>query len=193
MTAEASSDGVLRIVSCSSLTDVKRPRLLAEIVREVGRAAVAVQWDHFGSGSLEGEVRAIASGFPSSVEWTLHGQVPNEQIIRHYESNAVDVFLNASSSEGVPVSMMEAMSAGIPIVAPSVGGIGEIVNQHNGRLVPADWGPAEVAARVIETVRVFAEAPRSLIRDRWALDFSADSNYRSFANELLDRSKVTTG
>ena len=189
--ALASSDGVLRVVSCSSLTAVKRPRYVAAIIREMGRS-VTVQWEHFGSGPLEGDVREIAADFPASVTWTLHGQVPNGRILERYAAQPVDIFLNASSSEGVPVSIMEAMSAGIPTVAPNVGGIGEIVNDRNGVLVEADAGPTEVAARVLRAVAGFGTKERQAIRDGWATGFSADANYKSFAQELCLRAARRT-
>ena len=179
-----SSDGVVRIVTCSSLTAVKRPSLIAQIVAEVGNVSSAVQWDHFGSGPLESEVRSTAARFPPSIRWTLHGRVPNERVLEHFATRPVDVFLNASSSEGVPVSIMEATSAGVPIVAPNIGGIGEIVDDRNGRLFERDAAPAQVAALIMETIAAFDGADRSTIRDAWDTKFSAKSNYEAFANEL---------
>lgn len=50
---------------------------------------------------------------------------------------AADLFVLSSAHEGLPVSIMEAMSAGLPIVATSVGGVPEAVtNGETGRLVP---------------------------------------------------------
>lgn len=40
-----------------------------------------------------------------------------------------------SDSEGIPVSIMEAMSFGIPVIARNVGGMSEIVNEENGLLL----------------------------------------------------------
>lgn len=47
----------------------------------------------------------------------------NEEVYTFYRNNRVDVFLNVSESEGVPVSIMEAMSCHIPTIAPDVGGM----------------------------------------------------------------------
>lgn len=188
-TADRSSDGVLRIVSCSSLTAVKRPRLLAEIVGAVGLLVPFVEWDHFGAGPLEKEVHRVAAGFARSLRWTLHGQVLNRQILEHYEANPVDVFLNSSSSEGVPVSMMEAMSAGIPVVAPAVGGIGDIVNGRNGRMVPADLSAPEIAACLVDVVNHFVDVPRASLRNDWERNFSAETNYRALSAELKNRAE----
>ena len=46
------------------------------------------------------------------------GEVENKEAKAFFLNNAVDFFINASESEGVPVSIMEAMSASVPAIAP---------------------------------------------------------------------------
>ena len=48
-----------------------------------------------------------------------------------------DIFVTTSVSDGTPVSLLEAMSSGLPCIATSVGGIPEwITNGENGILIP---------------------------------------------------------
>ncbi|NCO54621.1 MAG: glycosyltransferase, partial [Bacteroidetes bacterium] len=51
----------------------------------------------------------------------------------------VDLFINVSESEGIPVSIMEALSAGIPVIATNVGGTNEIVNNDVGFLIDKEF------------------------------------------------------
>jgi glycosyltransferase involved in cell wall biosynthesis len=72
-----------------------------------------------------------------------------------------DVFVLSSRSEGFPVSVLEAMAAGLPVVAPDVGGVGEAVEDgETGFLVPA--ADAEALAGALERLLVDGELRRRL-------------------------------
>ncbi len=62
---------------------------------------------------------------------------------------ADDVFIFPSLKETVPMAILEAMSAGLPIIGSTAGGIPEIVDSSVGRLVPPS-SPAELAAAISE-------------------------------------------
>ncbi|WP_241380179.1 glycosyltransferase, partial [Escherichia coli] len=64
------------------------------------------------------------------------------------------VFVNLSSSEGLPVSMMEVASLGIPIIATGVGGVGEIVSSDNGHLLPAEFTDAQASDALVQLARL---------------------------------------
>ena len=51
---------------------------------------------------------------------------------------AFDVFVLSSRTEGTPIALLEAMSAGVPIVATSVGGVPDVVSRNEALLVPSD-------------------------------------------------------
>ncbi len=182
--AHRSADGVLRVVTCASLTPVKRPLLGAESIIELSRHR-PVRWDHFGDGPLAEELKALMTrSARPGLDVQFHGAVPNSVVADHYAAQPVDVLLNTSHSEGVPVSMMEALSAGVPVVATAVGGTPEIIREGNGRLVAADASPKVIAEALSEV----GDNPGSG-DDRvefWAENYDASSNDHAFAAWLLD-------
>ena len=184
-----SSDGVFRIASCSSVTPVKRVHLL---VLGIAQASLKqpdqrFEWNHFGSGFLIDEIRLIAEQkLPANVSWQLQGNLPNEDVMRYYQNNPVDLFVNVSSSEGIPVSIMEAASFGIPIMATAVGGTPEVVSEKNGWLLSPDASPDEISTALLKLVkepqfRVQAGVSSRLV---WEQSFDADRNYPQFVSRL---------
>jgi colanic acid/amylovoran biosynthesis glycosyltransferase len=116
----------LRIVSCSFLVGGKRVPLIARLMRAIARQH-PVEWHHFGGGDEEGAVRAALATDCTGLEYKLWGSVPNATITDFYRETHVDLLVNLSIFEGVPVSAMEAISFGIPVAATQVGAVAEVV------------------------------------------------------------------
>jgi len=99
-----------------------------------------------------------------------------------------DVFVLSSRSEGFPVSVLEAMAAGLPVVATDVGGVAEAVEDgETGFLVPA--ADSEALARALERLVLDGELRRRLGaagRAR-ALSLFDVSGYRAAYGELYWR------
>jgi L-malate glycosyltransferase len=90
--------------------------------------------------------------------------------------NGADIFVQPSRSEGMPLSVIEAMRAGLPVIASDVGGLGEMIaSGGNGELVPSE-DPQELASRLerlLEHPRERARlgcAAKVSSRDRFGLD-----------------------
>ncbi|RPI86432.1 MAG: glycosyltransferase, partial [Chloroflexi bacterium] len=185
-----SEDGIFRIVTCSYIVPVKRLNLLAHGIASAARLRPQqrFEWVHFGDGkggkSLHGW---IGRNYPSNVQAKLMGHVPNREIIQHYQDHPVDVFVNVSKTEGgAPVSIQEAISCGIPVVATRIGGNPEIVSEKNGILLSPDPKPDEIAAallRIWDHPRL-AAGMRMASRQIWQASYNADVNFRAFAERL---------
>lgn len=78
---------------------------------------------------------------------TFVGKVPNEKVPEYMAAS--DVFVLPSLSEGFPVTVVEAMASGLPIVATNIRGLPEIIkNGENGFLVKPE-SPIEIAEKVL--------------------------------------------
>lgn len=173
------------IVSCSYMVPVKRLHLIVETLKQ---ADFPVVWTHIGSGPLEQQIRELAGQLPANVTVEFTGQHDNREILDYYKKTSVSVFVNVSSSEGIPVSVMEACSFGIPVIATDVGGTKEIVSSGvNGYLLSADFSPADL----LDRIRCFCtmgdaeyQGYSANARRMWEEKFSADKNFDRFYKEI---------
>ena len=96
---------------------------------------------------------------------------------------AADGFVMSSKSEGLPMSLLEAMAAGVPCIATAVGGIPDLFGEDRGLLVPAQdaLALADGMAAIVRSPelrrRLVANATANLVK-RYALD--------TIANRYLD-------
>jgi colanic acid/amylovoran biosynthesis glycosyltransferase len=184
-------DAALSVVSCSFVVEEKRLHLLVDAIAQLLEMmpSLSVRWTHIGDGGLFDELRAYAESKLGGgrAELVFTGYLAQEDIMKLYREQKFDVFVNVSSSEGIPVSLMEASSVGIPMVATDVGGSGEIVNESNGVLIPADPDAATVARALARfRDRASAGAYRTRARSDWLDKFSAAHNYPRFGQSLAD-------
>ena len=179
------SDDEILICSCSNLIPVKQVDRIIEVLSMLKISNL--HWIHFGDGPLRAELEEMAKKLLPNVEYEFRGIVPNNAILDFYASQYVDLFINLSSSEGIPVSIMEALSAGIPVVATNVGGTAEAVNDKNGFLISADFNSADVAQTITNYLNLNS-AQQQLYRQNayifWKENFEAEKNYGEFAEML---------
>ena len=103
---------------------------------------------------------------------TLMGQISHNEVLRFFKNHPIDVFVNLSTIEGVPVSIMESISFGIPAVATDVGATNEIVNSQTGILLSPNPECKEVADAIL-TIADKDLHPRHF----WANNYNSIKNY----------------
>lgn len=184
-----SSDGVLRIVSCSIISPVKRVDLLLEGIACASRQRPEqiIEWHHFGNGETRGDLQASANTeFPVNASAYFHGYSTHQALMDFYRNNPVDVFFNVSISEGIPVSIMEVISCGIPVIATDVGGNREIVTDQNGILLPSNPSPQEIADAIFliqkDTKKIAKKREGS--RALWHEFYNAEKNFKIFIDRI---------
>jgi len=112
-----------QLVSCSAIIPLKRVERLLEVMAHM---TDKIHWTHIGFGvDIEG-LRRKAKLLPENIKVTFTGSKGHEDVMDFYKKNHLDCFLNISTTEGLPVAMMEAISFGIPIFATDVGGVKEM-------------------------------------------------------------------
>ena len=173
------TQGVLRIVTCAKIIPIKQVHVLAEALEKW--EGVPVCWTHIGGGEGEEELRRIVDekiGPKENVICEMLGTLDSEKIQQLYETRAFDVFVNTSKKEGVPISIMEAMRHGTPVIAPAVGGIPELVTPDVGWLYQPEEG-ADGVLKALEKLASLsqeeAERLRQRTRERWNEDYCSSA------------------
>jgi L-malate glycosyltransferase len=151
------------IIYVGALRTVKGVEYLLTAMKSITERDPSVRLLIVGEGAerqkLEGLVRNL--GLERAVQFT--GRVANEDI--PYYLSASDLFVLPSLSEGFPITLLEAMASGLPIVATNVGDISTFVeNNVNGFLVEPGRA-SEIAERVLQ-----------LLQDRRLNEYMAQNN-----------------
>lgn len=176
----------IEFVSCSYIVPVKRVSLIAQSVMFVAEKHknIYFKWTHFG-GMVDMDLLNHTSSCSSNITIHFAGDVDNKDIIRYY-MKGVHLFINLSVSEGLPVSIIEALSCSIPVLATRVGGNPEAINENFGALV-------DVSADIV----IISDAIERLIFSKdyvdyrvnafnyWVDNFQASQNYKNFCSTLI--------
>ena len=191
MLSQPSRDGVLHIVSVSFCLPVKRLDKIIEALRLLAlrHKEIEITWTHIGAGPLFEETKDLAASRFADIRnmaFEFLGAMANDAVKKYYLSTPVDLFINMSESEGVPVSIMEAMSTGVPAVAPNVGGISNLVSNQCGVLLgecPSSRDIVDAIDKVVlgDKKDVLRRNARKMVEEK----FSSDRNYSSFIASVL--------
>ena len=179
---------ILHIVSCSTVYPLKRVNLLYRALRTVHD--ITIDWTHIGGGQdFEALKQEASANDNKNLQIHLLGEKKHDEVIETYKSKRFDVFINLSTNEGVPVSIMEAESFDIPIIATNVGGTSEVVTSQTGILL----SPNPSTDEIIEAIRTIINKKDNYCpRTFWNTNFNSSKNYKSFC-ELLNRIKEGYG
>lgn len=179
---------IFNVCSCSRMIALKRLDILISALEKWDNGVI--RWTHLGDGPLMNELKEKAQLVMSKnplVEIIFKGFVPNNEVESYYASNPVDLFINLSNIEGLPISIMEAISYGIPVIATDVGGTKEIVCKEVGMLLPPNITPL----LVYESIRDFylkSKEERLQMRlsayNYWENNFDAANNMNNLFEHI---------
>lgn len=170
------------ICTCSRMVPLKRLDVLLEALEMWDDGDI--YWTHLGDGELEMPLRERGDEVMAKnqrVHILFTGYMENEMVKEYYEKNPVDLFINLSSTEGLPISIMEAISYGLPVLATDVGGTNEIVNDSFGMLIDSSISPEIIKNQILDFKRL-PEETRNGYRENaylhWKNHFDAENNMR---------------
>lgn len=185
---KGSTDGTFRIVSCSRTEVVKRVDRIISALQKLDSTDLNIEWTHIGDGREFERLKKMAKNNLHHIKYIFTGNMKNSDVMSFYSNNPVDLLVNVSSSEGLPVSIMEAISFGIPVIGTDVGGTSEIViDGITGKLIPSEFKNEDLAAYIQDfAIAKNLSVTRNSCRAFWEKYFQATSNY----NELCDFIKL---
>jgi glycosyltransferase involved in cell wall biosynthesis len=169
--------GEFTVVQVGRMAPPKDPLLLLDAFRLVlNQAPGAMLWI-VGDGVLLETARNRADALSIADAVVLWGR---QRDVRPYLAGA-EIFTLCSNSEGVPMALLEAMSAGLPAVVSDAGGMREVVEPGASALVPVGDAPALAAALLrfgLDPELRRAAAP--LARARFERDFTLERMARAY-------------
>ena len=149
-------DDAVVCLTVARMEPVKGYQFLVKGIRALrgGPAGSRLHFIWIGSGSMEPRIRAMIDGIDAARQVHLIGRTSRVQDYL----DAADIFVLPSMFEGMPVSVMEAMAKGLPVIATAVSGTSEELGT-TGVLLP---DPAVDGERTVASLAAALE--------RWALD-----------------------
>jgi glycosyltransferase involved in cell wall biosynthesis len=162
------------LLLAASFTGRKGHTVLLEAVRRLLDQGHPVEAWLAGTGPAEEETRRFAQRLALQDVVRFHGWVPHAQMLGWLADGRVDVVVLPSDSEGLPVSLIEALAHGVPAVASDVGGVAELLGHGCGEIVPPRDPNALAAAlgRVLSSPELrarYATAGRERVEREFAV------------------------
>lgn len=168
-----------RIATVASLKPYKGLPVLVDACRRLREQGVRFRCDVAGEGPMRRELERLLESRDVADVVRLHGAVPQDRVPELLERASVFVLPSVvqpdGQTEGIPVALMEAMAAGLPVVASRLSGIPELVEDgvHGRLLEPGD--PATLAGAIRDLLEdpdragEMGEAGRARVGQEFAL------------------------
>ena len=169
----------LGLVSVGSLTPLKNHAYLFKVLQEIDKQSVSITLDLVGDGPLFSELQNMAQNLSIDEAITLHGKQTN--ISAFYQKNTL--YIHGATSEGFGLTQVEAMAAGLPVIALDAGGNRDIIqNGINGYLLPQGTSPQIFAKKILS---VWHDKELLALLRQGAIKTAAEFDIKPYCNRLL--------
>lgn len=191
------------VLSISNVVEVKRLDYLIDSLSLIDE--LNIYWVHIGSGVEYQNINEYCYDklhLKDNIKYHFTGSLPNRKVKSLLLNSNIDLLCNTSDSEGIPVSIMECLSYGIPVIARDVGGLKEIViDSYNGILLKSDLEPKYFSQAIIEILNlnkkdleVYKNNCEHIWKERYSFDANInrmitllDSLFIGGADELIEK------
>jgi L-malate glycosyltransferase len=175
------------IGSSGRLFPIKDYPLMVEIAKIVAKKSKNVRFILAGDGPERNRLESLMQDYDLEEFFTLMGHTDNMDAF--YQE--LDLYINTSLHEGIPMSILEAMSYGLPVIAPDVGGISEIIEDGvEGYLIhgrdPEDF--SERCIRLVENRQLRAKMSKAA-REKVIKEFSMERMAEQYYNLYMQIAK----
>lgn len=135
----------LVIGSAARFFAVKDLPLMVETAREVAKIQKEIRFELAGEGPMQAELHALIRKYGLENRFVLRGFI--DDMAAFYRT--LDAYISTSRHEGIPMSVLEAMASGLPVILPRVGGLAEIVTDGQDGFLVEGRDPKDFAARCV--------------------------------------------
>lgn len=129
------------IATPANLIEVKGHKYLIEAIKKLTKEGYDVICQFYGDGLLKEDLEKMIKKTKLQDRVLIKGQICHEDLLKLYEEKKVDcvvlpsITTESGEKEGIPVSLMEAMSYKIPVISTNTGGIPELLSNSAGIIV----------------------------------------------------------
>lgn len=174
------------------LTEEKNHSMLLEAFQSARRECKNIRLQIVGEGELEHKLKQKAQMLGIDTDVAFMG---NRKDIPEILANS-DVFILSSVYEGLPLAILEAMAAGLPIISTDVGGISDVIRDNENGLLIRELSVEELTRAILllandpDLRNVMGAKSRTLVR-KYDVGLFAENYYRQYIDlSRLNDSRV---
>ena len=183
---------VINIGIVGRLVPVKNHKMLFKVAKRVKGKGLRVKIAVIGDGEMREELEkyVIELGIEDKVEF--RGWIKDLKAI--YEG--LDIVVLTSLNEGTPVSLIEAMAAGRPVVTTNVGGVKDIVEDGKSGYLVESGNVEEFTKKLLELVRdpekrrTFGQNGRNIVKNRFTKERLIKDTKELYNNTLQKNKNI---
>lgn len=181
------SQGCVRLLTVGRLSSEKGQLGLIEAFAVAYKKNSSLRLTLVGEGPERHRLEAAVEGLGLSAVVKLPGACNEEQVAKCIAAS--DIFVLSSFMEGLPVVLMEAMASGVPVIAPNVAGIPELVEHGSHGLLfqPSDWNALAAHISTLAEDQAlrskFSQNGRQRVQEEFDIQVAVKPLIKSFRHE----------